>query len=183
MVRWVLVGTEVAVRWQTAAGDERKSQLKIGFQLLDPFGIQPRGLKKKIVKVGVVEACHVGFARTIVVGEWVFLTLRSLIKREVSAKNLTGPVGITHLLTKISEQKSFGTLLYFLALISVNLGLLNLMPFPVLDGGHLLFLFMELIKGKPVDVRIQEWATNIAFLLILALAIFVTVNDVARLFQ
>lgn len=177
------VGTSVSVRWLTAAGEEREGELNTGFQLLDPFGIRPSDLKKTLVKVGVLEACQVGFARTIVVGEWVFLTLRSLIKREVSAKNLTGPVGITHLLTKISEQKSLGTLLYFLALISVNLGLLNLMPFPVLDGGHLLFLLIELVKGKPVDVRIQEWATNIAFFLILALAIFVTVNDVARLFQ
>jgi regulator of sigma E protease len=92
-------------------------------------------------------------------------------------------VGITHQLTIVVEQGTFTTLLYVLALISINLGLLNLLPFPILDGGHLLFLAIEKIKGSPVDVRVQEWAMNIAFFLILFLAVLVTFNDIRRLIR
>ena len=117
-----------------------------------------------------------------VTAKWVFLTLKGLIKREVAAKNLAGPVGVVHLIVRVSEW-GLGTLVYWLALISINLGILNLMPFPILDGGHLLFLLIEKIKGSPVSLRIQEIATTVAFFLIISLAVFVTYNDILRLFM
>jgi len=122
-------------------------------------------------------------SRTVISSKQILLTLKSLIRRDVSATNLAGPVGITHQLTIVVEQGTFTTLLYFLALISINLGLLNLLPFPILDGGHLVFLAIEKIKGSPVDVRVQEWAMNIAFFLILTLAVYVTFNDIRRLIR
>ena len=67
--------------------------------------------------------------------------------------------------------------------VSVNLGVLNLLPFPILDGGHLLFLLVEKIKGSPVSFGIQELVTKIAFVLIISLALFVTFHDVVRLFS
>ncbi len=174
-------GDQLDVVWRRPDGSTESTQLTVGHRT-DVVGVAWMS-KEKLIKTGVLEAFTLGARRVYVVSKWVFLTLRSLIRRDVSAKNLTGPVGITHVLTKITEQRDFGFLLYFIALISVNLGLFNLLPFPILDGGHLLFLLIEKIKGSPVDIRVQEWATNIAFLLILALAIFVTFNDVARLLQ
>ena len=171
-------GDDVDVAWRTIDGTARQGTLSIGLvpnQALLAWAPHP-----KVVQGGFVEAIELGAHRTIVVSKWVFLTLRSLFRREVSAKNLQGPIGIAHVLTKVSEQ-GLGTMIYFLALISVNLGLFNLLPFPILDGGHLFFLLIEKIKGSPVDIRIQEWATNIAFLMIISLAVFVTFNDVIRL--
>lgn len=175
-------GTSVDVKWRTPSGEIKEAPITVGMAERQPLGVGWTG-KTKVITVGILDAFKLGLHRTVVVTKLVFLTLRSLVRREVSAKNLAGPIGITHLLTKISEQRSLGTMLYWLALISVNLGLFNLLPFPVLDGGHLMFLLIEKIKGSPVDIRIQEWATNVAFLLILALAVFVTFNDVVRLFQ
>lgn len=175
------VGDRVLIHWRTTTGETKKAAITIGARQSEPIGLAVRSYKQTTPDVGMLEAFTLGFNRTIVVSKWVFLTLRSLVRRQVSPKHLSGPVGITQLLTHVSEQESFGTLLYWLALISVNLGLFNLLPFPVLDGGHLTFLLIEKIKGSPVDVRIQEWATNIAFLLILALAVFVTFHDVMRL--
>jgi len=133
------------------------------------------------VQAGIFDSFALGAKRTVVVAEHVFLTLKGLLSRQVSAKNLAGPVGIINLIFNVSEY-GLGTLIYYLALISVNLGLFNLLPFPILDGGHLLFLAIEKIKGSPVDVRIQEVATTVAFFLIIGLALFVTYNDIRRLF-
>ena len=147
---------------------------------MEPLGIAIDE-EQTTVRAGILGSFGLGLQRTVVTSKQIFLTLRSLIRREVSAKNLSGPVGITHLLTKVVEHGKLSTLIYFLALISINLGLFNLLPFPILDGGHLLFLAIEKVKGSPVDVRIQEWAMNIAFLLILVLAAFVTFHDLKRL--
>lgn len=171
---------EVELKWKTVEGETKTGVATVGLVPLEPlFAL---GFRQQIIRAGIRESCALGARRTIVVSKWVFLTLRSLFRREVSAKNLQGPIGIAHVLTKVSEQ-GFATLVYFLAIISVNLGLFNLLPFPILDGGHLLFLAIEKIKGSPVDIRIQEWATNIAFLLIISLAVFVTFNDLSRLFN
>ena len=79
------------------------------------------------------------------------------------------------------DDHGFGKFLFFLALISVNLGIFNLLPFPILDGGHLTFLAVEKIKGSPVSERFQYAAHVVAFVLLIGLAIFVTYNDVSSL--
>jgi regulator of sigma E protease len=172
------VGNEIEVAWRGPDGTERSARIKVGLEALESLPIQE---DLTTVRTGVLASFGLGLHRTVVTSKQIFLTLRSLIQREVSAKNLAGPVGITHLLTKVVEHGSLSTLIYFLALISINLGLFNLLPFPILDGGHLLFLAIEKVKGSPVDVRIQEWAMNVAFLLILVLAVFVTFHDLRRL--
>lgn len=174
-------GNEVAVTWIDASGDEHEGSILVGSKPLEPSGLEAIFRHRtRIVRVGLLQSFSVGVRRTVHVGKQVLLTLRSLLRREVSAKNLAGPIGITHIL---SRAAAFGlaSLIYFMAMISVNLGLLNLMPFPILDGGHLLFLAIEKIKGSPVDVRVQEWAASIAFFLIIAFALFVTFHDVRRL--
>ena len=137
-------------------------------------------LLDSISKEGPITSFVLGFESSIVVAKWVYLTLKGLAKQEVAAKNLAGPVGVVHLIVRVSEC-GLGTLIYWLALISINLGILNLLPFPILDGGHLLFLLIEKIKGSPVSLKAQEIATTIAFFLIISLAIFVTYNDIQRL--
>ncbi len=145
----------------------------------ESLGFEPSLLQSK-VQAGILDSFALGAKRNVLVIEHVFLTIKGLISRQVEAKNLAGPVGIIHLIYRVSEY-GIGTLIYYLALISVNLGLFNLLPFPILDGGHLLFLAIEKIKGSPVDVRIQEIVTTVAFFLIIGLALFVTYNDLIRL--
>lgn len=174
--------SEVEVAWLTPEGVERSGSVLPASAVMEDPGI-PVELLQKVVRVGALESIRVGARRTVLIAKQIFFTLRSLILREVSAKNLAGPIGITHLLTKVAETNDISKLLYWLALISVNLGLFNLLPFPILDGGHLLFLAIEKVKGSPVSARIQEWAMNIAFLAIICLAVFVTFNDLKRLLR
>lgn len=176
------VGREIGVTWLDAAGEEREGTLRTGVTPFQAITL-PFTYELKTIQASPLSAVGLGARRTVLVIKQVFLTVRSLLRRDVSAKHLAGPVGIVHLFTNVVERGDFGMLIFWLALISVNLGLFNLFPFPILDGGHLLFLGIEKLKGSPVDVRIQEWAVNIAFILIICLALFVTFNDVRRLFQ
>jgi regulator of sigma E protease len=173
-------GKEVTLAWRTPEGEVREARAVVG---LDSWSLGLLlAVEETVVRTGIGESVVMGAKRTGIAAKQIFLTLKSLIRRDVSAKNLSGPVGITHLLTKVVEQGNLGTLIFYLALISINLGLFNLLPFPILDGGHLLFLFIEKLKGSPVDVRVQEMAMNIAFVCILFLAVFVTFNDLKRIF-
>ncbi len=173
-------GDKVAVEWLDAAGELHQSEVVVSYT--PPKTIElPIDGRKRLVQSGVLDSFVLGLERSVFVGKQVFTTLRSLIRRDVSPKNLAGPVGITHLLYRVAEL-GWTRLLYWMAIISVNLGLLNLMPFPILDGGHLLFLAIEKAKGSPVSIRIQERVTTVAFLLIITLAVFVTYHDIARFF-
>jgi len=174
------VGDRVAVAWSTPRGETREATLHIGATAyMNNSGLALR-TPERIVQGNVFESFQLGVDRSVIVVKQVFLTLRSLIRRDVSPKNLSGPVGITHLFTRVAEM-GWIKLLFWMAVISVNLGVVNLLPFPILDGGHLCFLLIEKIKGSPVSFGVQEWATRVAFLLIIGLALFVTYHDVARL--
>jgi regulator of sigma E protease len=170
---------QVEVEWVTASGERLEKTLTPAAPLYEDPGLAFTTLKKE-VSAGLLGSAVLGAERTVLVAKQVFLTLRSLIRRDVSAKNLSGPVGITHVFTIVAEM-GLVQLIYWMAIVSVNLGLLNLLPFPILDGGHLFFLLIEKIKGSPVDVRVQEWAMRVAFLLIISLALFVTFHDIRRL--
>jgi regulator of sigma E protease len=104
--------------------------------------------------------------------------LSQIITGRRSVKELGGPLKIA----KFSgEQASMGMLhfLWFLAVISINLGFINLLPIPLLDGGHLLFYAIEGVRRKPLKPEAQEWAFRTGLALLLALMVFVTVNDLA----
>ena len=92
-----------------------------------------------------------------------------------------GPITIFRV-ASASAQKSLMELILFLGLLSVNLAIINLLPIPILDGGHLFFLLIERVKGSPVSERtfgLAQWA---GLVLILALLVYVTFNDILRLF-
>ena len=127
------------------------------------------------------EACVLGSERAVSWMARIFLTLRALATRQVDAKNLAGPIGILHISSRVVEY-GFGKFLFMIGLISINLGIFNLLPFPILDGGHLVFLAIEKIKGSPVSERIQGYALTVAFVMLISLALFVTFHDLRRLF-
>jgi regulator of sigma E protease len=95
--------------------------------------------------------------------------------------DVAGPVGIVGLV-KLALNLGFAYLLYFTALISINLAVINLFPFPALDGGRLLFLLIEAIRGKRLNQKFANYANGIGFLLLIGLMIVITIHDVIKLF-
>lgn len=112
----------------------------------------------------------------------VFVVLHRLITREVDFKNMAGPVGMAGILTTVASRRSFAYYLWFLALLSLNLGVLQFVPIPLLDGWHLLMVGVEKLKGSQVSVRVQEAFQYVGLFLILTLLLLVTWNDIMRFF-
>ena len=113
-------------------------------------------------------------------GRIVFTSLVDLLRGRESINNLSGPVGIV---SAIGQAASYGwqDLLELLALITVNLGILNLLPFPALDGGKVVFLFIEGVTGHAVPEKLQSVLTLATFGLLFGLMLFATYNDILRL--
>jgi regulator of sigma E protease len=103
-----------------------------------------------------------------------------MVLGEVSLKNLSGPITIADYAGQ-SAQMGFGAYISFLALISISLGVLNLLPIPLLDGGHLLYYAVELLKGSPVSERIWALGQNVGIALLVTMMAFALYNDISRL--
>jgi regulator of sigma E protease len=104
-----------------------------------------------------------------------------LLQGTISPKTLSGPIMIAQM---AGEQAREGAthLSFFIALISINLAILNFLPIPVLDGGHLLFFFIEAVSGRPVSIRIREIAQQAGIFVLILLMIYVFYNDIAKVF-
>ncbi len=131
-------------------------------------------------ETNLLKGLGLGYKRTVASINMIFLTILQLVKGEVSASNLQGPVGIIHITSKVTHY-GMGTLFFLLALISVNLGVLNLLPIPIFDGGHLLILLIETIKGSRVNEKLLQTVTMVMFFLLIALAMYVTYHDILRI--
>jgi len=134
-----------------------------------------------IVRSGPVEALGQGLRKT---GELAVFTLRMLgrmITGDASLKNLSGPITLADYAGQ-SAQAGVLTFVGYLALISISLGVLNLLPIPLLDGGHLLYYLAEIILGRPVSDRAFEVGQRIGMALLAVLMTLALVNDVSRLF-
>jgi len=129
---------------------------------------------------GPIEALGASFVRT---GELTLFTLKSIKKMVmglISPKNLSGPITIAKVATA-SAKSGLESYISFLALLSVSLGVLNLLPIPVLDGGHLLFYTVELLAGRPVPEKIQALGYQLGLFLVLGIMMLALYNDFARL--
>jgi len=140
------------------------------------------GMHRTLYRTDPISAMAIGAKRTWLWAQRVFLVIRGLFARTVAAKHLSGPVGIISISYAFAKF-GLGTLLYLLGLISINLAIVNLLPIPVLDGGHLMFVVIEKLRGKPVSPGAQVAAQLVGLFLLLALIVFVTYNDVLRLMQ
>lgn len=133
-----------------------------------------------VVRLGPVGALAESFSRTYLIIELTILSVYKMITGTVSADNLGGPIMIAQM---AGEQVRHGlvSLMGFIALVSINLGILNLLPIPVLDGGHLMFFGIEAAKGSPVSIRTREIAQQVGLFILLTLILFVFYNDIMRL--
>jgi len=132
-----------------------------------------------VYRMGPVEGVKHGFIRTWEVTTLTFQVLGKMLTSAISPKNLGGPIAIAQIAGKTAEL-GLVAFISFLALISVNLGVLNLLPVPVLDGGHLLYLSIEKVRGMPLSPKMMERTQVVGIVLIAALMIFAFYNDIAR---
>jgi regulator of sigma E protease len=157
---------------RSQAPGEKTERYLIGVSLLGSF-------HKK--KMGPIEALWAGTTHSAHIVRLTVMTVANLIRGAVSAKTLGGPIQIARM---AGDQAREGilNLIVFIAWLSVNLAVLNLLPIPVLDGGHFVFFLAEAISGHPVSPKIQERAQQVGVMALFALMAFVFYNDIARLF-
>jgi regulator of sigma E protease len=132
------------------------------------------------VKLGPVEAFKKSIQSNKENAVLIFQVIGRLLRREASLKQLDGPVGIVAVSGQ-AYQAGFATLLTFMALISLNLGVLNILPIPILDGGVILLLVIESLMGRDLSLRMKERIVQASFVFLLMLTVIVLYNDVVKL--
>ena len=144
------------------------------------LGVRSASVPARFEDVGIVGAVVGGVARTWDVSVQTLGGLWQMITGQRGTEELGGPLRIAQLSGEVA-QLGFASLVTFIAVLSVNLALINLFPIPILDGGHLLFYFAEAIRGRPLPPRAHEYGMKVGLGLILALFIFATWNDLTHL--
>lgn len=138
-------------------------------------------LVSPVTEFSLVKSLALAFTESFKSATAVFSTVGMLIRGEISIKALSGFVGIASATVKVAKQ-GLVNLLYWTGLLSVNIGLLNLFPIPALDGGRLVFLGYEAITKKKPNQKVETWLITATMILLFALMIFVTINDLLRVF-
>ncbi|MHC4660018.1 MAG: site-2 protease family protein, partial [Planctomycetota bacterium] len=139
-------------------------------------------LKRTYKAGGPIDAIVMGYRRTVMFVAQTYVTLRRLIGGLVSPKNLMGPVGIITLSYRIVAEQPLIYYIYFLGLISAVIAVFNFLPLPPLDGGLVVLLLVEKIKGSALSERVQGIIAYVGWALILTLILYVTFNDIVRSF-
>ena len=153
-------------------GEEIKSAL---------IGIVAAGKYKKL-ELGPWQAIKGGFRKTWEVIHLTCLTVVKLFQGVIPIKTVGGPILIGQMTGQLAKE-SFVFLIPFMAVISINLGILNLLPIPILDGGVIIFLLIELIVGKPIGLKKRDMAQKVGLFLLIFLMAVVFYNDILRLFE
>ena len=130
---------------------------------------------------GFVNALVYTGKKTAPIFKQMAITVSYLFTGGIKLSQLSGPVGIYSV---VGEQSKAGiaSILYLVAFLSINVGFINLLPLPAFDGGHILFIIIEKIKGSPVDSELEGKIHTIGLMLLMLLMVVVTVNDILRLF-
>ena len=138
------------------------------------------GLQQKKTK-GIGQAFVYTFKKTASIFKQMYVTLAYLFTGGIKLNQLAGPVGIYSI---VGEQSKAGiaNLIYLMAFLSINVGVINLLPIPAFDGGHILFIIIELIKGSPVKPEIENKIHMIFLVLLMLFMLVITFNDILRLF-
>ena len=156
-------------------GGETFGRVGMGVQMPE----MPEELLRKFDR-GPVEALGASLNRTADLTVFTLNSIKKMIQGLISPKNLSGPITIAKV-ASASAKSGLESYVSFLALLSVSLGVLNLLPIPVLDGGHLLFYLAELLAGRPVPEKIQMLGYQVGLFLVLGIMFLALYNDFSRL--
>jgi len=152
--------------WSALSEAERENQLEL----------------RATVRYGLIEATGRAFGKIWETSAFSLKMFGKILVGEVSWRNLSGPVAIAEYAGRTARM-GLDAYLKFMALVSISLGILNLLPIPVLDGGHLLYYALETIKGRPLSERMMTWGQNIGLTLLATLMAFALFNDLSRLMR
>ncbi|CAI8800252.1 RIP metalloprotease RseP [Pseudomonas sp. IT-P218] len=178
MLRVERDGAQIDVPVMLAARGEKKAPsgyLGAGVKAVD---WPPEMIRE--VSYGPLAAVGEGARRTWTMSVLTLDSLKKMLFGELSVKNLSGPITIAKV-AGASAQSGVADFLNFLAYLSISLGVLNLLPIPVLDGGHLLFYLIEWARGRPLSDRVQGWGIQIGISLVIGVMLLALVNDLGRL--
>jgi len=132
-------------------------------------------------RLGLLASLSESVAQAYKIAELTVVSIVKLIQGSISAKTLGGPIMIAELAGQ-QAREGVTNLTFFIALISINLAILNILPIPVLDGGHLVFFTIEWVRGRPVSMKVREVAQQAGMFILLMLMVFVFYNDITRIF-
>lgn len=168
-----------SVRWTLTREEIRRLH---GLSWAAPFGMGVFDLEQELLRArSPLGAVALGLHETKRVMLTTYVTFARLFEGTVRVEHLKGPVGIAHLGTRVAERGLIW-LLFFLALVSVNLAVINFLPLPIVDGGQFLMLVYEQVRGKPVPIGVQNAMTLAGLALICVMFVVVTYNDIVGLF-
>lgn len=123
---------------------------------------------------------------TVSVSKMIFLSLVDMVRGQYGLKDLSGPIGTIEIVADTAGEavstKDYSMFIFIMAFITVNIGIMNLLPLPALDGGRLFFIFIEILFGKPVPKKFEAIVHTAGLVLLLALMAFITFNDVYNIF-
>jgi regulator of sigma E protease len=159
-----------------------RNNQKMSAKVIPPIGFYIANFS--LIKYPFPQNFLLGFSKTFSlfkkIIEGFFLFLKSLFTKEKVDLEVVGPVGIYNLFDNF-KNFGLGYILYFVAILSLNLALINAFPFPALDGGRTLFIFLEIIRGRKIDFRKEEIIHKIGFAFLFFLLILITIKDIFKL--
>jgi regulator of sigma E protease len=132
------------------------------------------------VRLNPVKAVIEGAVQTWWFTQLTYVSIVKIIQRVISPKTLGGPIMIAKMSGEYAKQGII-PFIFFMSILSINLGVLNLLPIPVLDGGHLLFYLIEIVTRREVNMKWREMAQQVGFFLLIMLMIFVFYNDIVKM--
>lgn len=191
LVEWVRArpGQTVAVRFQrdgleqmvsVTLAEQGAGDARVGFLGARVQGFEWPAEMLHEVSFGPVDALPEALRRTWSMTSMTLVSIKKMLVGELSVKNLSGPVTIAKV-AGASAESGIAEFLNFLALLSISLGVLNLLPIPVLDGGHLMFYLVEWVRGRPLPERVQVWGMQVGISLVVGVMLLALFNDLSRL--
>lgn len=171
------VQRQVTITPERATDESGATIGRVGIVVAAPE--MPAQMVRKFTR-GPLAALGAGVARTWDLSVFTLKSIKKMLLGVISPKNLSGPITIAKVATA-SAKSGLESYISFLALLSVSLGVLNLLPIPVLDGGHLLFYTIELLAGRPVPEKIQSLGYQLGLFVVLGIMVLALYNDFTRL--
>ena len=170
------ISLEILRNGETKTVNIKPKKVKVDGKVTYKYGF---GINDE-VKKGFIPSVIYAFSKTISLVHQMILIIIYLFTGNLGVNSLAGPVGIFNVVGSASSA-GFWSLVSLTAFLSINVGFINLLPLPAFDGGRLLFVIIEKIKGKPVDPKFENTIHAIGFFLLMALMLYITYNDIIKL--